>query len=184
MARKILIAVVVVLSVAAFGATNVEAKGRSGGSHRSAPMHQASVKKSQGMKQMPKKTHRHDPKDGQTKWHMGGSSTGPVGTPENPGTKDGGTQWHMGGSSTGPVGTPENPGSKGGQTTWHMGGSLTGPVGTPENPGSIVRDHRGTSLLANAIVRDHRDTTSLLANPIVRDHRDSTLSDIVIRDHR
>src|SRR5947207_3066675 len=51
----------------------------------------------------------HDKSSGDSKWHMGGSLTGPKGTPENPYGNNDSSKWHMGGSTTGPKGTPENP---------------------------------------------------------------------------
>jgi hypothetical protein len=50
------------------------------------------------------RNHQHPNKP--PKLHMGGSSYGPPGTPENPNKPP---KLHMGGSSYGPPGTPENP---------------------------------------------------------------------------
>ena len=164
MSHKTSIAMVVVFGVLVCGAVSAEAGGRGqsgGGSHRSSQMVKIKSNQSLAMNRMTKNTAKHGGKNSPPKFNMGGSSTGPVGTPENPNKTI--VRDHRGSTLADPV-VRDHRGS-----TFNMGGSSTGPVGTPENPNkTIVRDHRG----------------STLADPVVRDHRGSTLPGLVVRDHR
>ncbi len=98
MSRKLTIAMIVVFGAIAVGSGSARADEKN------------DLKKFDLKKLAEKLAHNKNDKDS-SKFHMGGSLTGPKGTPENPGNNSS-TKWHMGGSSTGPKGTPENPYSK------------------------------------------------------------------------